>query len=109
MTVTNYELRKTRAQYFGGPSGGSDNNFRTIPEVLRAVADWIEENNIQDPEIYDLLVRTEFSGQSNDYYGEDPYRQVVTLYYCDNPQPTLEQKTAHYEVTEQELREEGKL
>lgn len=106
MSVTNYELRKTRAHYFAGPSSGGDETFstefKTTPELLRAVADWLDENNIQDPEFDGIFIHSEFSGRTNDYYGSDPYRQVAVVYYIDNPQPTPEQEDAHYRAMERQ-------
>lgn len=110
MGVTNYELRKTKAQYFTGPFSEFDIGFKTTPELLRAVADYIDEHDIQDPELYDIVLNTEFTGRTNDYFGDDPYRQSVTLYYLDNPQrPSPEEEHAHYIAMEQKLRDEGKL
>lgn len=74
-TVQNYSLKGTKAHYFTGPRS-SDNKFRTTADLLRAVADWIDSNDMQDPEFDHLLVRVVFESDS-----DDEFYQSATLYY----------------------------
>ncbi len=81
MSCRNYELRGQKARYFTGPISDITNNFRTIPNLLRSVADWMDENNIQDPESEALTLKAVLGD------GEDePFYEAITLYYIDNPQ-----------------------
>jgi hypothetical protein len=90
MDVTNRELRKIKAQYFVGPSCESGLDFRTTSMLLRAIADWLDENGIQDPEFQSLVVRTSFSGRSDEF--GDPFRQTAIVYFIDNPQESKDVK-----------------
>lgn len=75
----NYSLPRTLAHYFTGPLSNTDNGFRTVPDLLRAIADWLDTNNVQDPEFEGLVIKTTFLNVSDDY--NDNFYQCATVYY----------------------------
>lgn len=77
----NYELKAVKAHHFTGPLSEIGNDFRTVPDLLRSVADWMDANNIQDPEAEALMLKCSFEDNGDDFH------ETITLYYLDNPQP----------------------
>lgn len=85
MSVTNYEIKKLLAHHFTGPCSDTDCGFRTVPMLLRAIADWMDEHDIQDPEFDNLLLKTQFEDDSDENFYE-----TATLYYLEPPAPAAE-------------------
>lgn len=75
MKVDNYRLKGTRAQHFSGPRS-SEHQFKTAAALLRAVADWIESEGIQDPEFDQLTTKVAFESDN-----DDEFYETATLYY----------------------------
>ncbi len=78
--VENYGVKNLAAEYFSAPISESTNDFRTLPVLLRSIADWIEQQGIQDPEFDNLSVGLVFTGQGDQFY------QDATLYYLIKPE-----------------------
>lgn len=72
--AASYSLTDVHRHYFTGETSDSDNGFRTIPALLRAVAEWMDENTIQDPEFQGLTIAVQFPSESDFYYS-------ATLHY----------------------------
>ena len=79
--VDSYPLRKTLAHYFTGPKSDEDYGYRTVPTLLRAVADWLDEHHVQDPEFEELVVKTVFGSNSDNFSVE--YYMAATVYYVE--------------------------
>lgn len=62
------------AEYFTGPTSSTDNGFRTVPGLLRQLANWMDDLDIQDPEVDALNLGLTFT-EGDDFY------QHLTLYY----------------------------
>lgn len=89
MPVDNYPIKTLRAQHFQGPDSDTDNDFRTVPTLLRAVADWLDENDIQDPEFDDvrLALIWERPDRASMLDEDDPYHYSATVYYEEPESP----------------------
>jgi hypothetical protein len=69
-----YDVIPFRDRYFTAlPS--SDCDFRSVSALLRQVADWIDANDIQDPEIDSLWIGVTFTSEDDQHYHH------ATLYY----------------------------
>lgn len=77
--ISSRELTDVKRYHFRGPVSGIDNEFRTLPSLLRRVADWIDETGLQDPEFQGLSFHVEFVEDSDDYY------LTATLHYANEP------------------------
>lgn len=73
--VSHYSIRPVYAEHFRGPVSGNDNSFRTVPTLLRALADWMDQNDIQDPEFFNLVSHKSFTGN------DDKSQETITIYY----------------------------
>jgi hypothetical protein len=78
----NYPLPRTIAHYFTGPVSNMDNGFRTVPDLLRAVADWMDTNDVQDPEFENIIIKIAWPNKSDDW--DDDFYQTATVYYMPN-------------------------
>jgi hypothetical protein len=90
MQIDNYKLQDVHGQHFTAPPSDLDNDFRTVPNLLRALADWMDENDIQDPEVDNIKLGTTFTGEGDNFY------QHLTLYYLT----TADEKQKHFEKME---------
>ena len=77
--VQNYPLRGIKAEYFTGPTSSDDFGGRTMPLLLRRVADWMDSVDLQDPEYESVETRTTFIEET-----PDSFYQTVTVYYREN-------------------------
>lgn len=77
MTVNNYPIRHLLAHHFTGPTSNAAHNFRTVPIILRAIADWMEEHDVQDPDFQHLDIGSMFEGRGDSFY------EAGTLYYLE--------------------------
>lgn len=80
MSTNNYAFKKVLAHHFTGPVSDSDYGFRTVPSLLRAIADWMDENDVKDPDFQNLVVKTAFVDDSEDFY------ETASLYYLEPEQ-----------------------
>lgn len=89
MAVDNYPITTVRAQHFQGPESDSDYGFRTVPTLLRAVADWMDQNDLQDPEFDDLRLTLiwERPDRASLLDEDDPYHYSATVYYEEPEKP----------------------
>lgn len=84
MSVTNYPIKKLLAQHFQGPVSDGDYNYRTVPTLLRAIADWMDKNDLQDPEFDEIKVRVVWErANTNDISEGDPFYYAATVYYLE--------------------------
>lgn len=65
-------------EHFTGPTSDTENGFRTVPDLLRAVADWMDENDIQDPEAQSLDLKVAFVDN-----GDEDFYETITLYHLE--------------------------
>lgn len=78
MTNTdNYPLKGIRAEHFSGPVSESLNEWRTVPELLRAVADWMDARDVKDAEFHSLQLVKRFINE------DDEHRETATVYYVE--------------------------
>ena len=72
--ASDYPGKNQLAHYFSGVQCNIDNNFQTVPQLLRVIADFMEQNVIRDAEFDDLTFRTNFDDG-------DEHHEFATLYY----------------------------
>lgn len=70
----NYPIKGQHAEYFTGDTSTIDNDFLTVPTLLRRIADFIEANTIRDAEFDGLQFGTSFDD-------EDRSHEHALLYY----------------------------
>lgn len=80
MSTTHWALAGIKGEHFIGPVSDTDNGFRTIPSLLRTVADWMDANDLQDPEFDNLAVRVVFVPDSDD----DDFYYSASIYYRES-------------------------
>lgn len=83
MSLTNYPIKKILAQHFQGVVSDSGNGFRTVPILLRAVADWLDENDVQDPEFNDLKLSVVWQRADAIIQLDDPFYYTATVYHLE--------------------------
>lgn len=77
--MVQYPLHGIKAEYFTGPTSDSEFNWRTMPMLLRRVADWMDAVDLQDPEFESIETRTTFIEET-----PDSFYQTITIYYREN-------------------------
>lgn len=77
--IKNWPIHPVKAHHFRGPVSASGNEYRTIPELLRAIADWLDAHQIADGEFFDLVIAKSFTTHDED----DEVQQVATVYYTE--------------------------
>lgn len=77
MANTNdYPLKNIHGYHFTGPMSDTTTGWRTVPQLLRRVAQWMEDNDVQDPEFQELCLHTVFPvDHENDNY------MAASVYY----------------------------
>lgn len=83
MSLTSYPIKKILAHYFQGVVSDSNNGFRTVPTLLRAVADWMDENDVQDPEFDDLKLSIVWQREDAISQLDDPFYYTATVYHLE--------------------------
>lgn len=73
------KLQKVNAQNFRGETASDDNDARTIPNLLREIADWMDANQLDDTKFMDLSFTCNFENSQDDWH----YSSV--LYHLDDP------------------------
>lgn len=73
--MDNYPIKRQRSEYFTGDVSDLDNDFLTVPALLRRIADFIETNVIRDAEFDHLVFGTIFGEE------DDSSHEHATLYY----------------------------
>lgn len=86
----NYPIRGSRAEYFTGPTSSEEYGWRTVPMLLRRVADWMDSVDLQDPEFDSLTAGASFIAESPD----DDFYQTITVYYRESDNERLTSKAA---------------
>lgn len=74
--MSNYKLKAVNAQHFRGETAADFNYYRTLPTLLREIADWMEANDISDDRFDHMSLNTTFELDDASHYG-------ATLYYRD--------------------------
>ena len=77
--IQNWPIHPVKAHHFQGPVSENGNGYRTIPELLRAIADWMDANDVKDGEFFDLTFAKSFTTHDED----DDVQQVATVYYME--------------------------
>lgn len=75
MARSDYEIKPIKARHFTSPLC-TETDHRCYPQLLRQVADWMDKHAMEDPEIEDLVFKTQFTGDD-----ADTYYEAATLYY----------------------------
>ena len=75
--INHWPILPVKAHHFRGPVSGSGNRYRTMPGLLRAIADWMDEQDVKDAEFFDLTVMKHFTSE------DDDVQQVATVYYTE--------------------------
>lgn len=72
--MKNYPIKGIAAEYFVGDSADQFNMHKTVPKILRQVADWMDANKIDDVAFVNLTTACNF-------VDDDDYQMSVTVYY----------------------------
>lgn len=77
------KLKPVQAQNFTGEVAEEfENSYRTVPDLLRDIAKWMDENQIDDTEFSDLVFHLEFMQQDAD---PDTHYYTAVLYHIKDP------------------------
>lgn len=69
------ELKPVKAEYFSGETTNEEkNHYRTLPKLLREIADWMDAHDVADTSYQDLSIHTTFEQDDESHYS-------ATLYY----------------------------
>lgn len=73
----NYDVVRSRRRYFTMPISGTI-QYRSLPSLLRDVANWLESEDIQDPEFDTLEVRQTLMDNDDSFYHATVYYRKET-------------------------------
>lgn len=76
-----WDLVDCKRRYFIAPVS-DDNDFRTVSALLRKVADYVDEIDLQDPEFHGLITGLEFGEEDRSY------RTATLLFTEEDTAPT---------------------
>lgn len=82
----NRPIRGSRCEYFTGPTSSDEFGWRTMPMLLRRVADWMDSVDLQDPELDYLTTKVKFT-EGDEFY------QTLSVYYRNNEDASTERET----------------
>lgn len=74
----NHPLTGVRSHYFTGPRS-SANGYKTLPTLLREVAEWLEVNDVDDADFCEMTTHTSFESDNDD----ESY-ETITVYYRED-------------------------
>lgn len=79
-TANAYGLSDVKRHYFKGEVSDTENGFRTLPSLLRRVADWMDAIDLQDPEFQGMTTTVEFpEGRATE---PEEFYLTVTVHYA---------------------------